>query len=51
MQLQEKNPKMEGFIFQMGELHVAFTILKVLGKIINNRGLDLSLEEAGIIGP
>ena len=36
---------MEGFIFRMGELHVVFTVLKVLGKIINNSGLDLSFEE------
>ena len=42
---------MEGFIFRMGELHVVFTVLKVLGKIINNSGLDLSFEEAGIYGP
>ena len=42
---------MEGFIFRMAELHVVFTVLKVLGKIINNSGLDLSFEEAGIYGP
>ena len=48
IQLQEKNEIMEGFIFRMGELHVVFTVLKVLGKIINNSGLDLSFEEAGI---
>ena len=35
----------------MGELHVVFTVLKVLGKIINNSGLDLTFEEAGIYGP
>ena len=35
----------------MEELHVVFTVLKVLGKIINNSGLDLSFEEAGIYGP
>ena len=35
----------------MGELHVVFTVLKVLGKIINSSGLDLSFEEAGIYGP
>ena len=48
IQLQEKNEIIEGFIFRMGELHVVFTVLKVLGKIINNSGLDLSFEEAGI---
>ena len=51
IQLQEKNEIMEGFIFRMGKLHVVFTVLKVLGKIINNSGLDLSFEEAGIYGP
>ena len=35
----------------MGELHVVFTVFKVLGKIINNCGLDLSFEEAGIYEP
>ena len=34
----------------MGELHVVFTALKVLGKITDNLGLDQSLEEAGIYG-
>ena len=48
IQLQEKNEIIECFIFRMGELHVVFTVLKVLGKIINNSGLDLSFEEAGI---
>ena len=50
IQLQEKNEIIECFIFRMGELHVVFTVLKVLGKIINNSGLDLSFEEAGIYG-
>ena len=51
IQLHEKNEITEGFIFRMGELHVVFTVLKVLGKIINNSGIDLSFEEAGIYGP
>ena len=50
IQLQEKNEIMEGFIFQMGELHIVFTVFKVLGKIINNSGLDLSFDKAGIYG-
>ena len=45
MQLQEKNEIMEGFIFRVGELHVVFTVLKVLGKVINNSTLDLSFQE------
>ena len=35
----------------MGELYVVFTVLIVLGKIINNSDLDLNFEEAGIYGP
>ena len=34
----------------MGELHVVFTVLKVLGEMIDGSGLDQSLEEAGIYG-
>ena len=30
---------MEGFIFRMGEPHVAFIVLRVLDKISNNSGL------------
>ena len=32
----------------MGELHVVFTTLKVLGKVIDGSGLDQAFEEAGI---
>ena len=39
IQLQKKNKIMEGFIFRMGEPHVAFTVLRVLDKISNNSGL------------
>ena len=34
----------------MGELDVVITVLKVLGKIIDKSGLDLSIEEAKIYG-
>ena len=35
----------------MGELHVVFAMLKVLGKYINNSGLDQAFEEPEIYGP
>ena len=35
---------------KMGELHVVFTVLKVLGKMIDGSGLDQCFEEAGIYG-
>ena len=51
IQSQEKNEIMQGFIFGMEELHVVFTVLKLLGKIINHCRLDLRYEEAGIYEP
>ena len=35
--------------FRIGELHVVFTMLKVLGKLIDGSGLDQAFEEAGRI--
>ena len=48
--LQEQDEINRNSIFRMGELHVVFTVLKVLGKMIDGSGLDQSLEEAGIYG-
>ena len=50
IQLQEQDEINRNYIFRMGELHVVFTVLKVLGKMIDGSGLDQSLEEAGIYG-
>ena len=45
--LQEKmNIKNVHLVFRVGELHVAFCALKVMGKLIDGSGLDQSFEEA-----
>ena len=49
IQLQEEPDIKEGFVFRIGELHVVFCALKVLGKMINGSGLDQIFEEAGKI--
>lgn len=51
MQLREANEIKENFIFRLGELHIVFAFLKVIGKYINGSGLDQTLIEAGIYGP
>ena len=51
IQLQSNLEISEQFIFRMGELHVVFTALKTLGKIIDGSGLDQSFIEAKIYGP
>ena len=38
-------------MFRMGELHVVFAMLKVVGKYIDASGLDESFVEADIYGP
>ena len=35
-------------IFHLGELHVVFAMLKVLGKCISESGIDRLFTEAGI---
>ena len=37
-----------GFVFRMGELHVVFCALKVIGKLIDGSGLDQIFDEAGM---
>ena len=51
MQLREKNDILENFIFRLGELHIVFAMLKVLGKYIVDSGIDRLFIEAGIYGP
>ena len=36
------------FVFRMGELHVVFCTLKVIGKLIDGSGLDQIIDEAGM---
>ena len=42
---------LESFIFRIGELHVVFTMLNVLGMYILDSGIDRLFVEAGIYGP
>ena len=51
MQLREKDLVSRSFIFRLGELHVVFAMLKVIGKYICESGLDRLFVEAGIYGP
>ena len=50
MQLQEKNDINEESIFRLGELHFVFTMLKCIGKYIEESGLDCLFVEAGLYG-
>ena len=47
IRLQVKPDVSESFIFRIGELHVVFCVLKILGKMIDSSGLDKAFEEAG----
>ena len=48
IRLQTMDEISDNCVFRMGELHVVFTTLKVLGKFIDGSGLDQSFQEAGI---
>ena len=41
----------DNFIFHLGELHIVFAMVKVLGKYIIDSGLDNKFTETGIYGP
>ena len=47
IRLQERNDIKDSFVFRMGELHVVFCVLKVIGKLIDGSGLDQVFNEAG----
>ena len=47
IRLQERNDIKDSFVFRMGELHVVFCVLKVIGKLIDGSGLDHVFNEAG----
>ena len=51
MELRSKNEIKDNFIFRLGELHIVFAFLKVLGKYINCSGLDQILVDTEIYGP
>ena len=46
--LQQRTDIQNGFVFRMGELHVVFCALKVIGKLIDGSGLDQIFDEAGM---
>ena len=48
MELRSSNEIKDSFIFRLGELHIVFPFLKVLGKYINCSGLDQILVETEI---
>ena len=50
IQLQSIGNINQNFVFRMGELHTVFCTMKVLGKIIDASGLDMSLSIADIYG-
>ena len=50
IELQSKTEISNTFLLCLGELHVVFAMLKVLGKYINNSGLDQAFAEAEIYG-
>ena len=51
IQLQSNEYIRYHYIFRLGELHILFAMLKVIGKNINQSGLDEALIEAGVYGP
>ena len=50
VQLREKNDILGSFVFRLGELHVVFAKLNVLGKYILDSGIDTLFVEAGMYG-
>ena len=50
IQLQSIGNINQNFIFRMGELYIVFCTMKVLGKIIDASGLDMSPSIADIYG-
>ena len=47
IRLQERNDIKDSLVFRIGELHVVFCVLKVIGKLIDGSGLDQVFNEAG----
>ena len=50
IELRSKNEIKDNLIFRLGELHIVFTSLKVLGKYINCNGLDQILVDTETYG-
>ena len=51
IQLQANDTISSNYIFRLGELHILFVMLKVIGKNMNYSGLDEALIEANIYDP
>lgn len=51
IKLKSKEAINTNFIFRMGDLHIIFASLKVIGKYINCSGIDTYLVKAGICSP
>jgi len=51
IKLQSREDIKHHFVFRLGELHILFAMLEVIGKNINQSGLDEALVEAGVYGP
>ena len=45
IQLQEKVDIKSNFVFRIGELHIVFCVLKVIGKVIDGSGLDQAFKK------
>ena len=50
MQMRENEEIKKNFILRLGELHIVFAFLKVIGKYIQGSGMNQVLIEAGIYG-
>ena len=50
MQLRKKKEIAENFVFRLGELHIAFAMLKVIGKYVDCSGIDRPYIESRIYG-
>ena len=50
MQMRENEEIKKNFIFRLGEIHIVFAFLKVIGKYIQGSSIDQVLIEAGIYG-
>ena len=50
MQIIENPDICNNYIFRLGELHIVFAMIKILGKYIENSGLDRLFIETGIYG-
>jgi len=48
--MREDKDIFNNFVFRLGELHIVFAMLKVLGKFIDGSGIDRLFIESDIYG-